>query len=412
MILGSSAILVFKIFGAVLMLGVNLIISNIYGAKHLGVFNLLLIILQIGSMVSRVGIDVYILKILPTLVNKNNAGAFLKRAFIIVLTSSILIACLVLVSSPLIDTLFFENFNAINSIWWIVLLLTPYTFFTVIPEILRAYNDIKLFSFLKYIIFQLSLILSLIFIVVNNFNEPVAIIYVSIIISFIVSALVLLRFISDQSISFFQGEYNQPIISSSIHMFFTSSILYLMATVDQFMIGYFLSETYVGYYVACLKISLIITFILSSVTSYVTPQISKAYHSKDFLLLKNLYKKSTRLIIYTSAPIILIILAFSEQILAFFGDEFRSLVNVLYIIIVMNVFNIFFGPLLYVLNMMDQERYVKNIILIAFLINILLNIFLIPLWNIQGAAVATLCSTFLWKFLLYTKLKKILKYEF
>jgi O-antigen/teichoic acid export membrane protein len=90
-------------------------------------------------------------------------------------------------------------------------------------------------------------------------------------------------------------------------MLFTSSMLFLMGNIDSFMIGYFIDEKNVGFYSACIKISLLITFILSSVNNYITPKISKAYHEKRIIDLVKIYKTSVQLIILSSLPIIIVI---------------------------------------------------------------------------------------------------------
>jgi O-antigen/teichoic acid export membrane protein len=75
----------------------------------------------------------------------------------------------------------------------------------------------------------------------------------------------------------------------------------------------------------------------------------------------------------------------------------------------MNVVSVIFGPIIYILNMIDLQFYVKNVIFFSILINIILNYMLIPKFGIEGAATATLISTIFWKSLLFIKLKRTIK---
>lgn len=410
LIRGSFVILVFKIGGAALMLVVNLLISNLYGAKYLGIFNLLFTIIQISSMVSRAGLDIYFLKIIPSLNNSEQVAGFLKKSFIRMSISGLLVTLLLVIFSPFIDEFFFKEFDAIEYIIWISLLLIPYTFFTIIPEVLRAYENVLIFSFIRNLLFQLSILISMLFIIFSNYGSIIDALNSGILISFIVSFIILLLFLKKQNLSFLRVEkYSNPILRNSYHMFLTSSILLFMGNVDQFMIGYFMNEENVGFYSACLKLSIIVTFVLSSVTSYITPQISKAYANNNFKLLSIQYKNATRLIIVSSLPFILIIAIFPTFFLGLFGDDFKELDYVLYFVLAMNVANIFFGPLIYILNMMDLQVFVRNILFIAFTMNILFNIILIPNYGISGAAISTLISTLFWKSILYVRLQTKLK---
>lgn len=410
LIKGSYTILFFKLAGAGMMLLVNLILSNLYGAKYLGVFNLLFTIIQISSMISRVGIDIYFLKIIPSLNTPNQVTGFLRKSFIRITLSSIFIGATLVIIAPLIDDFFFKEFEAIEYIIWISLLLLPYTFFTIIPEILRAYENVIVFSFIRNLLFQLSLISAMLFIILLNISNIIDALNYGIIISFIVSISILYFFLKKKNLSFVKPtKYTHPIFRNSYHMFLTSSILFFMGNLDKFMIGYFIDEENVGYYSACIRLSIMVTFVLSSVTSYITPKISKAYAQKDFDLLKSHYKKATRLIIISSLPFILILVIFPNFFLGLFGEGFIGLKYILYLVIAMNVANIFFGPLLYILNMMDLQVYVRNVLFFAFIFNFLLNIILIPQFGISGAAGSTLISTIFWKSLLFIKLQTKLK---
>lgn len=203
LIKGSFVILVFKIGGAALMLVVNLLISNLYGAKYLGIFNLLFTIIQISSMVSRAGLDIYFLKIIPSLKSSEQVAGFLKKSFLRMSMSGLVITLLLVIFSPFIDEYFFKEFDATEYILWISLLLIPYTFFTIIPEVLRAYENIFIFSFLRNLLFQLSILISMLFIIFSNYGSIIDALNYGILISFIVSFVILLIFLKKKNLSFF-----------------------------------------------------------------------------------------------------------------------------------------------------------------------------------------------------------------
>ena len=108
--------------------------------------------------------------------------------------------------------------------------------------------------------------------------------------------------------------------------------------------------------------------------------------------------------------------------MSLFGVEFISGSNVLIIISIAQFVNAISGSVGYIMQMTDNQVIFRNVILIASLINILLNYLLIPMYGINGAAVATLISMIFWNLTLIIYIKKKLgfltvyfprrKYEF
>lgn len=192
-------------------------------------------------------------------------------------------------------------------------------------------------------------------------------------------------------------------------MLFTSSMMFLMGNVDSFMIGYYLDEHQVGIYSAIIKLSLAVTFILTSVNNYILPNVSKAYCSNEISQLIKIYQDSIKLIIVITLPFLMIMLLFPSFFLGLFGEDFESYTNVYYVVLLMNFIFVLIGPVVNILNMINQQLYVKNIMFIGLILNITLNLVLIPLFGILGAAVGTMISVFAWKLLGIIKLKQEIK---
>ena len=169
-------------------------------------------------------------------------------------------------------------------------------------------------------------------------------------------------------------------------MLFTSSMMFLMGNVDSLMISYYLDEHQVGIYSAIIKLSLAITFILASVNNYILPKISKAYSSGEIDKLVKLYQNSIKLIVFSTFPVIITMLLYPSFFLGLFGEEFKSYTNVFYVVLLMSFIFVLIGPVINILNMINQQLYVKNIIFIALILNIFLNLVLIPSMGILGAA--------------------------
>ena len=95
-------------------------------------------------------------------------------------------------------------------------------------------------------------------------------------------------------------------------------------------------------------------------------------------------------------PIIIIIFVFPEFILSFFGKDFLIAKSALLILAFSQGINAMSGSVGIILNMTGKEKVFRNILSIALVINISLNLILIPIYKIEGAAIASASSLIFW----------------
>ena len=121
-------------------------------------------------------------------------------------------------------------------------------------------------------------------------------------------------------------------------------------------------------------------------------------------------RKMTRNIGYMnliiSTPIFIAILIFPSFVLDFFGEEFTAGVIPLIILAIGQIINALCGPVMYLLNMTGKEKQARNIIIIASIINVALNLYFIPFYGLIGAAIATVVSTVVWNIMAVFQIKR------
>ena len=109
-----------------------------------------------------------------------------------------------------------------------------------------------------------------------------------------------------------------------------------------------------------------------------------------------IFLESSRITFGVSVPILIILGFFSEPILFLFGDNYIAAKNALLILLVGQLFNSVSGPAAIYLNMTGRQRVLNVILAFGLILNILLNIILIPMYGIEGAAFATSFSMAIW----------------
>ncbi len=191
---------------------------------------------------------------------------------------------------------------------------------------------------------------------------------------------------------FFNKDTAHKLLTSSFFIILSTAASYLLLKIDQIMVKAYLGEVAVGIYAAAVKLSEIWYFIPGIICTSLFPAIINAKKTGDFVY-KNRLKK-----LFTFLTSISIAIALPTTLLAYwiikilYGVEYIQSVPILQIYI-------WSGVGLFLMTGINKyfmtENYLKLIFyynLLAVLVNIILNIVLIPRLGLTGAAWSTLIS--------------------
>jgi O-antigen/teichoic acid export membrane protein len=405
---GSFVIVIFKVFGAISLFLTYILISRYYGAETFGVFTLIFGLMMIGTTLSRMGLDIFVVRIIPSLEDDHKSiSLFLKEVFKILTIGSIIISLLLFMSSDIIDG-YFKSIDASNYIIGLVLIILPFTFFNVMPEIFRGFHDIKIYSFFRNLSQNLMMVTLLgISILTGLKYSPIYILYIAITIITIVMSFILYKFLKNRNIDItMEGRYPEKILRYSYPMLLTSSVMFLMSYIDSFMINYYLDEYHVGIYSACINLSMIITFLPIAIGGFISPKIAQAHAKGDTAKIKKLFLNSMKLITIVTIPVFGVLYGFPELFLGIFGEEFVLATTTLLIVNIGFLSEAMTGPVGFILNMTDNQHLFMRILIVALIINVGLNALLIPIYGINGAGIALLSSMLFWTISSFVVLKR------
>ncbi|MEZ4795085.1 MAG: flippase [Flavobacteriaceae bacterium] len=215
----------------------------------------------------------------------------------------------------------------------------------------------------------------------------------------IISTLVLWRQFGKASLQWQEGFLrisHKEILKRSAPMAVSAASFLLMQSLDVLMLTSFTDYETVAFYSAAVKLTLLISIVLSSVNAVIAPQIAKDFASSKLEALKKNIKRSTRLIMLMTLPLILILALFSSFVLHFFGASYVSANTALLILLMGQAVNAFCGSIGVYLNMTGKQQVFQVVLLSALGVNVVLNYFLIPKFGMTGAAIATSVSMILW----------------
>jgi len=208
-----------------------------------------------------------------------------------------------------------------------------------------------------------------------------------------ISAIILYRLFSKTSPeSEITYTKTRELASASWPIFSSALIVALYTRIDQFMIESYLSRTDLGYYSSVVKINHASQYVLSTYLLSRFPMMLRLYR-RSIEEYKQAMVKIMRLVILFCSVYMVFLLFFSEQLISLiYGTEYLPAKNSL-IALAMGTFFVYYG-LLCTQWLLAHDLQIHRLyrVIGGLLINIVLNIWMIPAYGILGAAVATIIS--------------------
>lgn len=164
---------------------------------------------------------------------------------------------------------------------------------------------------------------------------------------------------------------------------------------DQIMIKHLIGNKAVGNYAAATRISELFYFVPLLISQSVFPKLieMKQRSEKEYF---NLLEKLYKILIWSAIPIALFLFTFSDLIISIiYGEEYAQASGILSILafgIIFNAIGTITTKVLYIEHY--ERKYLYRSILGVF-VNIVLNFWLIEVYGVQGAAIATLITLFM-----------------
>lgn len=182
------------------------------------------------------------------------------------------------------------------------------------------------------------------------------------------------------------------ILKDSWPMMLSGAAISIYMKIDQVMIGNILGETKVGLYAAAVKISEIWYFIPVIICTSLFPAIVNAKMGDNALYKKRLHNLYWLMFILASSLAVPISILAKPLVVLIFGSRYLPAAGALQIHIWAGL-GVFWGVALGQ-YLVSENRTLINLILTlsSAILNIILNLFLIRSWGINGAALATLIS--------------------
>jgi O-antigen/teichoic acid export membrane protein len=382
-----------RFLGAILGISFSFVLARVLGAYEVGIYFQALNIAIIGTIIGRMGLDNVVLKF-TAIYSKNNewdkVNGVYKQAIKICLFVSVIVTILLYFLSGIIAENFYKDAHAIIPIQWMVVSIIPFSLMTLHAEILKGLEKTSLSIIVQHVLIPFTCLVVLLFYgELSDINIAVVTYVVSVFLSLLLSFIFLKYSVKEDKITTMNSS---KLLEMGLPLLLVASMGLFLSITDSMMLAFWLDSSTVGIYGILVKIVFLSSMLLFVVNSIVAPKIASAFSQKEYSLVFKILKQSIIYLSMVALLILFIFFFFNVQILSIFGSEFISGKNALLILAVGQFFVLATGPVEYMLVMTGNEKLYRNIVIFSAILNIILNIALIPKYHMIGASVATATS--------------------
>ena len=369
------------------------ILTKTVGTELYGVWTQILVTISLLMPLGLLGLSTAMIRFFAGEKDKNKIRQDFYAVFTIISLFSILLALIILVFSEPLAVAFFGGSGSII----FVRLLSPIIILTTLDliciEFFRAFQQMKKYA--GFLILQEILeILLISYAILSGYSLFGALLSLIVVRAFLL--LLCFLFINSQ-IGIGRPSLNlsvlKPYLSFGLPLIPASISYWIINLSDRYVIGFFLGIASVGIYSAAYNIGSIVGIFMSPIGTNLFPTISNLYENNKIDELKTHLKYSLKFYLLLAIPSLFGLAVLSKSLLVTLTtSEFVSAYLITPIVafgMILLSCSLVFSD---VLRLLKRTKIIGLIYSISALFNLIVNIILVPIIGILGAAISTLLT--------------------
>ncbi len=396
----SSIVLIGVVLSKLINYFYKIIIARGLGPEVYGLFSLGLIMVSIFSAFASLGLIDGVLRYVSFYRGKKQTeriSTLVKTSVAITLVTSLLSALVLFLCADFIAIHIFHD-PQLSYYLKILAFSVPLSVVSgVFLSVIRAFEKIGVFSFLVNVLYNLlKLGLLVVFIFVMSKTNAILFSYTLSFAGLLLAAYLFYVFkirptLHRQRVP---KEKRQKImwqtLSFSWPLIFTSLLSVLFVWTDSFFLGYYLDASHVGIYGSAVTLVGLFTIAQDLFMQLFLPIISKELARKNTETIQEISKQIFKWIAAINLPLFIAFVLFPEAIIHFFfGSTYIGAAGALRVLALGAFFSSFMSLFNGLMNMGGKTKTVLVAFTFFAILNAVLNIILVPLHGLEGAALAT-----------------------
>ncbi|KZK99756.1 MULTISPECIES: lipopolysaccharide biosynthesis protein [unclassified Pseudovibrio] len=403
-----SALIVFalRIGSAALAYIMQVFLARWMGASEYGIFIVVWTVVIILSVFSGLGFSVSLLRFIPEYLEKKQYellnGLLFSARFLVLLSSTTIAVVGVAIAWAFSD---FIGNAYILPLYLIAICLPMHTYTGMLEGIARA-QDWQLKAMLPDFIGRPLLVLAFMLIALLLGYPPTAVTACIVTIAAVWTITFFQTIMMEVSLS--KVRYPAPRrlqikswLLVSVPMLAVDGFFQLITSSDVILIGLWLPPDQVGIYFAASRTLALMHFVYYAVRAASAPRMARLYHSGDRDGLKDFVTSAAKMTFWPTLLMGGFVMAVGPFLLSLFGEDFAQGTPILYILVIGVLARASVGPVDALLTLSGHQNTCAKIYASVFVVNLILNTALIPVFGLYGAALATTSVIFFEACILY-----------
>ena len=398
---GSGFFLIGSIVSSILIILCNLIIVRVWTKADLGIYALAFSFLSLFSTIGILGIAQGVNRNLAYYKGKKqhkNIPSIISSSILLTLIASSIIGIVLLISSSYIVENILNESSFIVPLRIFCIAIPVNNLILIITSIFKGLNEIKPLVYFQHISQNLFFFVFLIYIVVLKIS------FVNIFYAYLLSLIITTMFLvfytrkklSNFDISFVKKvDFSQakPMLLFSLPLLVVQVLNTSTSWITVLMLGGIKTAADVGLYKASGVLTGLIGYPFAIILVLYIPVVSGLYGSNKIDEIKKIYSILTKWICFVTLPLFLILFLFTDTIVYFFyGSRYEIISYAVKILSLAAIITNFTGPNGATLIAIGKQKFVMYSTIIAAVVSIFLNIYLIPIYGFEGAALSVAAS--------------------
>ncbi len=412
----SLFVFIFLLFSRIIFYFYRIIIARNFGPGIYGTFSLSIAIFSFAVTISALGFSEGILRFIPFYRGKNkikNIRHILRWSLILLTISSVLFGFILFFSSEFISINIFHDADLIIFLKVLSFAFPFYSLGSALLCFIRGFEKAKEHSFIsEFLQNGIKLIFLIIFVAMGIKEKSIVFSHFAGILAVFVIAYLYCRYklpeifkksmLSKKT----KKQIGRKFFLYSLPLIFSGMLYILFGYTDSVLIGIFKTSTDVGFYNAALPIATFMTFLPILFLQIFFPMITREFSEKRFKIVHQLSKQVQKWIFIINLPVFLLMFLFSGAFInLLFGAEYMVAEQTLRILSI----GLFFYSMTQIsenlILAIGKSKILFINIISLLVLNLVLNLILIPKYGIEGAAWSVTISYILLYFIMLFQVK-------
>jgi O-antigen/teichoic acid export membrane protein len=384
-----------RVASACIGLLIAVIITSNLGAKVAGVFFLFVALLSFIGSITRLGLDNLVVKkvALASLcsVDQDNIVKIISQAAILLcLLVSLIVSVMLYFNRNYFFT--FDTFKQaeIGILYLLVITIPIFAAYNIIGYELQGRGKVILAALIQYFTQPAQFLAIMVLFRPVNSYELITLFSISVVTTFFVAI-----FFSSSIVTFSIRKVKteiEDLLKQALPFIIILVCSQIMLWGGQIILGFFYPPQEVAVFSMAFRISILNSFILTSVNAYVSPKLAQSYKQNIMPEFWGMARNAWFLMSLGSAFLLILIITFGLPILSYLGDDFIGGYFAMVVMSVGQLLNAFTGPTGVILNMTGNTNILRNNLLMGTILFAVLIIILMPKLGYNGVAIALAVS--------------------